>query len=161
MSKLIYIDLDGVIFDFEGHYLSLFGHTCSSVSDKVMWQNINNHGQFFRTLPLFPHAAELLEYTRVMGFYHILTACPIHNFEEIASQKRDALRAHFPTKEMQILFVPGGKNKYLYMHRPRDLLIDDNERNCRVWTENGGNAVHYHNMTKAELWSAIERAYAK
>lgn len=161
MSKLIYLDLDGVIFDFEGHYLTLFGHPCNSVSDKAMWQNINSHGSFFLTMPLMRHASELMSFTRINNMNHILSAAPVSNFEEICRQKRDALRKHFPSRATQPIFVPGGRNKYLYMHKAGDVLIDDNERNCRVWNENGGFAVHYNNMNKSQLWAAIEKAYAQ
>lgn len=158
-KKAIFLDLDGLLFDFEGHFLTLFGQTCDSLPDKEMWQMIDAHKTFFQDLPLFPQAKEIYNYCRIDGGRFILTAAPFRDFENVCRQKTHAVRNKLDP-HAHIIFVPGGRNKHLYMRQRGDLLIDDMERNCRFWNENGGVAIHHTGdfaATKLEIGRAYNR----
>lgn len=159
LKRQIYLDLDGVMFDFEGHYLSLFGHTHDSVSDSEMWKNIHNHGHFFKDIPLYEGAydffAHLVERYGTANI-QILTACPKSDYTNAARYKREAVREHLSIF-VKVLPMLHGKNKVLFMHEPGDILIDDFEKNIKPWNEAGGFGILHKNFedTKTQLRKII------
>ena len=61
MKKIVYIDLDGVVADFEKHYELLYGN----IADKdALKENKKNFAKdrFFINLPVIPAGIELLKY---------------------------------------------------------------------------------------------------
>jgi 5'-nucleotidase len=135
----IYLDLDGVMADFDAHFPATFGLDHKSLADDAMWETINAHPSYFRDLPPCPGAVEF--FATIKNFDPIvLTACPRTNYAHTARQKRAWVREHMSTSVM-ILPVMGGHNKPLFMHAPGDILIDDFKRNTEAWEKEGGIAV--------------------
>ena len=52
----IFIDLDGVMADFETYFEDYYGFRHDSVSDAEMWKHIGDHENFFGNLPLMTDA---------------------------------------------------------------------------------------------------------
>lgn len=142
----LYLDLDGVLADFDQHFKDSFGYHPASVNDQILWKKINSYETFFLDLPLMPRALELFEYLTDYFDVTILTACPKSNYRKSALQKRAWVRKNI-SDEITILPVLGGKNKGLFMHDVGDLLIDDMEKNCAAWRELGGIAIQHRNVT--------------
>jgi 5'(3')-deoxyribonucleotidase len=140
--RRLYLDLDGVIFDFDSHYIELFGEKSEGVPDEILWKNIKNHGTFFEELPIFEGA---LEFIATLEDYYpvtILTACPKSDYRSAAIQKRKAVYANIGT-HLTVIPMLGGVNKSLFMHAPGDILIDDFEKNIKSWNDLGGNGIFY------------------
>ena len=137
----LYLDLDGVLADFDAAFPSVFGMDHRSMADDDMWAKINAHPSFFRDLPLCPGAYdafwELADYEPI-----ILTACPRTNYQHVAGQKRAWVREHFGP-HVTVLPVMGGHNKPLFMHSEGDILVDDFRKNCDAWEKAGGVALHH------------------
>ena len=140
MTRL-YIDLDGVMADFDKYFLEAFGIESHKLDDPTLWKWINGHGNFFSNLPLMPGA---LEFFRSVEHLNptILTACPKSNYAVAAVQKRQWVYKHL-SPDVTVIPMMGGKNKCLFMHSPGDVLIDDFEKNCIPWKEHGGFAIHH------------------
>jgi hypothetical protein len=136
---IVFLDLDGVMADFEGYFESHFGFRHDSVSDKEMWRLIDAHENFFGSLPPLPGALTFCDtlYDSWGGLPIILTACPRTNYFKAAIQKRDWVHNHI-SKRLHVLPVMGGKNKCLFMKQRGDVLIDDFEKNIVPWREMGG-----------------------
>lgn len=85
--RRLYLDLDGVMADFDAHFRNLFGLDNRSMADDAMWARINSHPTFFFDMP---PCAGALEFFAEIGRYSpiILTACPKSNYENAARQKR-------------------------------------------------------------------------
>lgn len=137
----LYIDLDGVMADFDKSFPEIFGMDHRSMADDDMWMKINSHASFFRDLPPMEGAVEFF-----LSVAHlnpvILTACPRSNYAHVARQKREWVREHL-SETCLILPVMGGRHKPLFMHQRGDILIDDMEKNCKAWAEAGGNPIHH------------------
>lgn len=146
MARRLYIDLDGVMADFDKYFLSEFGVESSKLDDATLWKFINGHGNFFLNLPMMPGA---LEFFRKVEHLNptILTACPKTNYPTAAVQKRQWVYKHL-SQDITVIPMLGGKNKCLFMHSPGDVLIDDFEKNCIPWREHGGIAIHHVNFKK-------------
>ena len=55
----LFIDLDGVMADFDGAFPAVFGLDHRSLADDDMWLHINGHPSFFRDLPPMAGGDEL------------------------------------------------------------------------------------------------------
>ena len=141
MNTRLYIDLDGVMADFDKYFLQEFGVESQKLDDPTLWKWINGHGNFFRNLPPCEGA---LEFFRSVEHLNptILTACPKTNYATAAVQKRQWVYEHL-SKDVTVIPMLGGKNKCLFMHNQGDVLIDDFEKNCIPWREHGGIAIQH------------------
>lgn len=144
----IYLDLDGVMADFDAHFPTTFNCDHRSMADDDMWAQINGHPSYFRDMPVCPGAIEFWDTIRHMEPI-ILTACPRSNYAHVARQKREWVRQHLSCGAM-VLPVMGGRNKPLFMHEPGDILIDDFERNTKAWEAEGGIAILHRSFEQTE-----------
>lgn len=158
MVKLtLYLDLDGVMADFDAHFPATFGLDHRGLADDAMWARINAHPSYFRDMPPMPGALYFFQEIEPLAPV-ILTACPKSAYAHAARQKRAWVREHLGSDTV-VLPVMGGSNKPLFMHRPGDILIDDFRRNTEAWAAAGGRAILHRNFTDtlAMLRSALAK----
>ena len=153
MSRRLYLDLDGVMADFDANFPAVFGLDHRSMADDDMWAKINSHPSFFRDMPRCPGALEFYAQIQHMNPI-ILTACPKSNYAHAATQKRAWVREHLGPN-ITVLPVMGGRNKPLFMHAPGDVLIDDFERNCEAWHSAGGNSIQHRSFDETRFALSI------
>lgn len=160
MKPRLYLDLDGVMADFDAHFPAVFGLDHRSMADDAMWQTINAHPSYFRDMPPCPGA---IEFYREIAHLDpiVLTACPRTNYANAAQQKRAWVYQHLGS-HVTVLPVMGGHNKPLFMHAPGDILIDDFEKNTRAWDAAGGVAILHRGFasTRHELRDHLGRREA-
>ena len=138
--EMIYLDLDGVIADFERGYTEKFNLNLAQVrSDKQFYKYfdtfINEGG--FADLHLMPDAMDLLDHLKTLDVrIEILssTARP-ENHVRIAPQKDLWLNKHGITYKRT--FVPGKRHKCIYA-TPKSLIIDDTASVIQDWNDSGG-----------------------
>lgn len=134
--KKVYLDLDGVIFDFDSHFFNLFGLISKELDDSILWNKVKTHGSFFETMPAFDGAKEFVSTLKEKFDVTILTACPKTDYRSAAIQKRHAVNKL--GLDVPVIPMLGGSNKCLFMNAPGDILIDDYEKNLISWKELGG-----------------------
>jgi len=151
----IFLDLDGVMADFEGHFLKQFGVPHDSFNDAEMWKKINSVQHYFLDMEVMEGAYEFFNYLEQFNPI-ILTACPRSNYQAAAIQKRQWVRKNL-SQDIMILPILGGKNKAMFIHQEGDILIDDMAKNCNSWTEHGGYAIMHTDFenTKNQLEKAL------
>lgn len=158
-DKKIFIDLDGVMADFDKYFFERFGKVCQLMEDDEMWAVIDTEEpDFFSNLPMMPDAIEIFAKAIQFSDPIFLTACPKHNYHNAAEQKKEWVRKHV-CKYALVLPVLGGINKRCFIQRPGDILIDDFKKNISAWTENGGHGILHLSVeqTKKELADAYYR----
>lgn len=148
----LYLDLDGVMADFDMGFWRTFGRTQHDLADATMWKMIHGATNFFENLPVFDGA---LDFYREVEHLHpiILTAAPANNFRSVALQKKAWVAKHL-SPDLFVIPVRGGANKCLYLHKAGDILIDDYEKNLIPWRAMGGVGVHHvdFGQTRFYLW---------
>ncbi len=156
----LYLDLDGVMADFDGGFEKNFGTHPRKISDEVLWSNINSMPTFFSSLSLCEGAKEFFDDVSFMNVT-ILTACPKTNYKEAALQKKEWVRKNL-SEDVTILPVLGGKNKALFMHQPGDVLIDDFQDNCDAWDEMDGISIRHKDFktTRRLLTLIVGKAFS-
>ncbi len=143
----IYLDMDGVIADFEKRYLELYNVTPSSVN----YNEFNTYfdrfieDRNFETLDLMPDAMDLIRALRnALPPTQILSSTANENrYEAISKQKTKWLQTH--DIDFQRNFVPGKRHKKKYA-RTDTLIIDDTESVINDWRAAGGVAILHKNV---------------
>lgn len=145
----IYIDMDGVVADWNSYIHSVLGYhteTYQRYSDQEWQLIVTEHQRLYRNLPLAPGAQELvtgiehLAITHGYG-YKFLTAVPNRNDMPHAFQdKIHWVEKHFPG--IDVWFGPYSRDKQRRA-RAGDVLIDDRPSNITEWQEAGGHGILY------------------
>nr|CAI3971121.1 5'-3' deoxyribonucleotidase [Ochrobactrum phage ORM_20] len=155
MAHNIFIDLDGVMADFDGYFFKRFGRVCQIMEDDEMWSLIDSEEpNFFLNLPLMENSIEIfaktLEYAELAPIF--LTACPKHTYHAAAEQKKEWVKRNICERSL-VLPVLGGANKRCFLQNRGDVLIDDFEKNIIPWIQNGGHGIHHKSVedTKQQL----------
>lgn len=134
----LFIDLDGVLADFDAYYEQQFGVKLDRGlpnDPSGMWDNITGHGSFYASLPLMPDALELWEGAkRLHPNPIILTGCP-YSVPDVERHKREWVARHIAADAMVITC----KSKDKRLHgKPGDVLVDDWHKYRPLWEEMGG-----------------------
>ncbi len=135
--RQLFIDLDGVLADFDGYYETCFGVRPGRgvVDPPGFWDNINTHGTFYASLPPMPDAAALWAGAR--RFHRepiILTGVP-YSVENAENHKRAWVREHVDPRAVVICCA--SKDKRLH-GKIGDVLVDDWHKYRALWEAMGG-----------------------
>jgi 5'(3')-deoxyribonucleotidase len=156
MIKKIYIDMDGVLADFEKgitKVMPMFGKNTASLDNIDMWKYVNKNKAFWETLKPLSNCFKLIKLIEdkfPKATKNILTAIP--NDEKkfktlILSPSKDG-KSKWISK-----YLPQFKNKIIFCLRKEkqnyseidSLLIDDNKTTIKEWNEKGGIGILYSN----------------
>ena len=142
----IYLDMDGVLADFEDRYVEKFGEfpKDSHKRRKHFW---NNWKQFvddadFETLRKHKNCDELLEVVRSLNLpVEILSSSGGgYSHDIVTEQKKKWLEAN--GIEFKANIVPGGGHKADFAS-PWHILIDDTDNVIERYRKAGGTAIHH------------------
>ena len=145
----IYLDMDGVLTDFEGRFADKFGYPAMSVRDRKNFSK--EWPQFiadkeFETLEWHPGGQKLLEFIREYREIPVemLTSSGGHkHHNEVARQKKVWLKKWGIAYKPNV--VPGRKYKSEYAE-PGVVLIDDTEEIINAFNAAGGIGIHHKNI---------------
>ena len=166
MLEIIYLDMDGVLTDFNKRYQELFGVEADDVPKKKWKSNWEEFvgGNNFKTLEWHPEGKELLEGVKAYAKdnaikIHILTSAGgDHMIDSIAVQKRRWLLDN-DIKHRYLHVVPGKKYKKDFA-ASNAVIIDDMESVIARFRENGGHAIHHLGDAKQSLEALRSGSYA-
>jgi hypothetical protein len=140
--SVIYLDMDGVIANFEKRYKELFHHDPKEDRKKSFYGNFEQliYGQNFATLELMPGAMDLINFLRKAPVPTLILSSTANeeHYDNISKQKMIWLQTHGIT--FTPLFVPGKHLKYRYA-QPDRLIIDDTQSVIDDWRQAGGHAI--------------------
>lgn len=129
----LYLDMDGVLVDFDrGHELA-FGQRPDKVKDDVDWDRVRAHPGFYENLPPMADAEELWAGTRHLRPI-VLTGVP-QNVPEAPHNKIAWVRKYLGPATEIVCCRSRDKARYA---RPGDVLVDDWEKHKSLWEGAGG-----------------------
>lgn len=145
----IYLDMDGVLTDFDKRFGELFGGRPEESEDRKahFYSNWNAfvEGGNFGTLEMHPGAPKLLEAVRALNVpVEILSSSGGKKYHECVTLQKEAwLRDH--GIEYKANIVPGGWLKAEWAH-PWHILVDDSAHVVAPYIEAGGTAILHHDV---------------
>ena len=128
----IYVDMDGVLADFDRHYLRTFGKVPTRPGG-TDWKAIRVHEGFYAGIPPMPDMNVLWGYLRPHKPI-VLTGIP-SNVPEAKANKQEWIKKYLPL-DTKVIYCQA-KNKYKNC-LPGDLLIDDYDKHKQAWLSAGG-----------------------
>jgi hypothetical protein len=144
----LFVDMDGVLADFDAGHEAAFGSRSDKLTDNVDWAAVRAVPDFYLNLPPMPDMAELwahIERHRPV----VLTGVP-SSVDDAPENKRAWARKHLgPHVEVRCC---RSRDKCLHA-APGDILIDDWERYRRLWVAKGGRWITH--RTAAETIRAL------
>jgi len=157
----IYVDMDGVIANFEKRYVERYGHISEEVRRSTFRENFKDFIQTdqFATLDLMKDARELITALDEIDIpKEILSSTAYQEvYESISMQKARWLATHNIAWKQN--FVPGKHLKYKWA-TPNSIIIDDTRSVIDDWEKAGGIGIHHKNTetTLVELNSLLQFA---
>lgn len=146
--RTIFLDLDGVMVDFDSHFESLHGRTPKEVGEENFWKvfDTKRDGFFRDCLPFEGHLQFLGEVEDVADHFgfkvEVLTALPRRSTHPTAHQeKQDWLNIH-GMSHIPMNVGPYAIDKQKWC-KPGDILIDDKDLNIIQWRTKGGLGIHH------------------
>ena len=142
MINKIYFDLDGVMANFEKAVVEQCGmHYWDRTTDKF-WHLIDKTPNFYYNLEMLPGAYDM--FMKVLVNHgknvEVLTGAPKPTGTLVTAcddKKRWFNDVVMP--DVIVNTIEGGRNKYKFLEEnPGALLIDDYDRNIKLWIEHGG-----------------------
>ena len=128
----IYVDMDGVLADFDRHYRRTFGSVPTRPGG-ADWKAVRAHKGFYLGIPPMGDLdvlwARLAPYNPI-----VLTGVPA-SVEEAEGNKLEWIVKNLNTMPEVICCAARDKADYCL---PGDLLIDDYERHMQLWLDAGG-----------------------
>jgi len=137
MTRKLFLDLDGVLADFDRGVQAVTGKRPEDLPTRVMWAALARHPDFYATLELMADARMLWDFCRP---FHptILTGLPRGNWAE--DQKRRWVRTMLGAQVRVITTMSREKHKFA---EPGAVLVDDRASLREAWEAAGGIFVHH------------------
>jgi 5'(3')-deoxyribonucleotidase len=149
MMRTIFVDMDGVVADFDTFASNLLGRKIGWHDSKFdltneEWQMLSSVDRLYYQLPLMPDATKLIDYVKSLSAQfnvQFLTAVPRRStMPEAKADKQAWVDKYFPDMKMDIGPFSRDKQKWC---KPGDILIDDRPSNIEEWTAAGGIAIYH------------------
>jgi len=144
MKSVIYLDMDGVLADFEGWANNEFSDWKAEIN-KPGWGAFDNCQNLFLELPLMCGALELYDacvnITQDINQVQILTALPKSGIIPLAAQHKIEWARKNIHPNIRVNFGPHAQHKQYHQRHEDDLLIDDMEINISQWLGVGGYGI--------------------
>jgi len=133
----IYIDMDGVIADFDQQFYNLFDTSSKDYEDvhgsAAFWAKVYECPDFFRRIPQFDYTHKLIKLCESIAPTVILSSPSRTNTPLCVIQKRKWIDIYLGYTFPAIF----DRNKS-YFAQPNVLLIDDTETKIQGWKDAGG-----------------------
>jgi len=140
--KTIFLDMDGVVADFNAYAKELVGYTAPGKRyPEEDWDKIKVNPRLYRELPVIEGSEFFVERVRQLANENelslkFLSAVPRQNdVGWVFWDKIEWVKTYFPG--IPLWFGPYSRDKHVHCV-DADILIDDREDNIQDWTQVGG-----------------------
>lgn len=129
----IFVDMDGVLADFDSHYENLFGKRPNKLKNDVNWRLVSESKDFYANIPPMSDMRDLWSAIEHLNPV-ILTGIPYSVKEATSNKEAWAFKNLGPKVEIRCCL---SREKYKHC-QPGDVLIDDWEKYRQKWVDTQG-----------------------
>jgi 5'-nucleotidase len=147
IKPMIYLDMDGVVANFEGWSKEVIGEDWKGEINKPTWGRYKEHPDLYLWLPPMEGAKGLYnaccEYIGDKNLVQFLTALPNRakdHFPNATAHKILWAKQHIDP-HVRVVFGPYAQHKRHHIRFKEDVLIDDVELNIKQWQHDGGRGI--------------------
>ena len=143
VNRSIFVDMDGVLADFEGGFYKISGISIENMSDPEMWAKIDAHGKakFFAELEWMSGGKELWQFI-MNNFLKVKILSALGKSDKIDKQttrgKLMWIRHNIPSLQLDDIILVDNKHKKRHYSKPGDIIIDDTPVVIQEWIKKGG-----------------------
>ncbi|MBB3265233.1 hypothetical protein FHW79_002853 [Azospirillum sp. OGB3] len=148
-KRKLFLDLDGVLADFDRGVKAVTGKRPEEIPMKVMWRELSRHPDFFGTLDFMHDAQDLWRFCEPYG-PTILTGLPLGSW---APEQKRRWVAHMLGPHVRVITCMA-RDKHRH-GGPGTVLVDDREKARDPWTQAGGDFI-LHTSAKESI-AALKR----
>lgn len=144
MIRKIFIDMDGVLADFDAWKETMKELHPEVMEEKMaMWELIAQVDHFFLNLDPTPWAYEMMDYLRSLGVpLAILTALPRRLVIPQAEPDKQEWIASLIDPDLEFQIGPYAIDKQNFCEEGY-VLVDDNKKNIDQWNARGGIGIYF------------------
>ncbi len=159
-KRTVYVDMDGVIADFDKGFREITGRNSDSVQDQELWAAIDAHGKakFFGELDWMPGGKELWNFI-TNNFLKVKILSALGKSDKIDKQTTQGklawLRHNIPALQLDDIILVQNKHRKKHECKPGDIIIDDNLVVIQEWNSKGGIGILH--RTAAETISKLRQ----
>ncbi len=139
MASPLFLDLDGVLADFDRGVVAVTGKRPEQLPMKEMWRALSRHADFFGTLDFMHDAQELWAFCAPHR-PTILTGLPLGSWAP--EQKKRWVARMLGAEVPVITCMARDKARYA---SPGAILVDDREKARAPWEAAGGRFILHRN----------------
>jgi len=142
-KRTVYVDMDGVLADFDKGFSDITGKSSDNVSDQELWALIEKHGKarFFFELPWMNGGKEMWQYI-TNNFLRVKIFSALGKSDKIDRQTTQGkiawLRHNIPSLQSDDIILVENKHRKRHYSRPGDIIVDDTEVVIQEWVKKGG-----------------------
>lgn len=135
MKTQVFVDMDGVLADFDAHHGTVFGVRACKLADNVDWKKVSAIPGFYADIPPMADMREIWDFVAQLTPRPIVLTGVPHSVEEAPANKQAWVKRHLG-ESVEVRCCPS-KDKSLHA-KPGDILIDDWDKYRDLWTGKGG-----------------------
>lgn len=142
-KRTVYVDMDGVLADFDKRLHDITGRTSDKVQYQELWAAIDAHGKakFFGELPWMPGGKELWNFV-TNNFLKVKILSALGKTDRIDKQTTQGklvwLRHNIPALQLDDIILVQNKHRKKHECKPGDIIIDDTLVVIEEWNKKGG-----------------------
>ena len=144
----IFLDMDGVIANFDNSYRSIFGVNCRDDPKRKNWNTFILEYNGFENLDIMDDGAELIEYLRNLKLPITILSCAgkLETYAEVSHQKTVWLKKR-GLDDLPRIFTHTKLDKSKHA-TPTSILIDDSVQCIEPFIKAGGKGILHVNTIK-------------
>lgn len=142
----LFVDMDGVLADFDSHHEDVFGIRPCKIADNVDWKAVRAIKDFYLNIPPMPDLDAL--WARIERYQPIVLTGVPSSVAEAPDNKKAWVRKNLGVHVEVRCCRSSEKCKHA---APGDVLIDDWEKYRQLWIDAGGHWITHTSAADTDL----------